>query len=68
MYFYLIFKNLIEKPEEVAISRDHAIAMVQCKVLKQLDILQTRRFDDPDIMEDLEFLNEKLLTSVQDLR
>lgn len=42
--------------------------MVQCKVLKQLDILQTRRFDDPDIVEDLEFLNEKLLISVQDLR
>ncbi|XP_054708081.1 V-type proton ATPase subunit H-like isoform X2 [Uloborus diversus] len=60
-------RNLIEKPEELSISRDNAIAMVQCKVLKQLDILQSRRFDDPDIVEDLEFLNEKLQTSVQDL-
>ncbi|KFM65821.1 V-type proton ATPase subunit H, partial [Stegodyphus mimosarum] len=60
-------RNLIEKPEDPAISRDHAIVMVQCKVLKQLDILQSRRFDDPDIVEDLEFLNEKLQTSIQDL-
>ena len=42
--------------------------MVQCKVLKQLDILQTRKFEDPDIVEDLEFLNETLYNSVQDLR
>lgn len=61
-------QNLIEKPEETSISRDNAIAMVQCKVLKQLDILQSRRFDDPDITEDLQFLTETLQTSVQDLR
>ncbi|KAG8190520.1 hypothetical protein JTE90_006686 [Oedothorax gibbosus] len=60
-------KNMIEKPEETSISRDNAIAMVQCKVLKQLDILQSRRFDDPDITEDLEFLTQTLQTSVQDL-
>ncbi|GFY71909.1 v-type proton ATPase subunit H [Trichonephila inaurata madagascariensis] len=59
--------NLIEKPEDSSISRDNAIAMVQCKVLKQLDILQSRRFDDPDIVEDLEFLTETLQTSIQDL-
>ncbi|XP_076340120.1 V-type proton ATPase subunit VhaSFD [Tachypleus tridentatus] len=61
------FRNLIEKPEDSDVSKDNAIAMVQCKVLKQLDILQGRKFDDPDIMEDIEFLNDKLLASVQDL-
>ncbi|CAL1270361.1 unnamed protein product [Larinioides sclopetarius] len=60
-------RNLIEKPEDSAISRDNAIAMVHCKVLKQLDILASRRFDDPDIMEDLEFLTQTLQTSIQDL-
>lgn len=42
--------------------------MVQCKVLKQLELLEARKFDDPDIVDDLEFLNEKLQESVQDLR
>lgn len=47
---------------------EHAVAMVQCKVLKQLELLEARKFDDPDIVDDLEFLNEKLQESVQDLR
>ena len=42
--------------------------MVQCKVMKHLGLLEGRKFDDPDIVEDLEFLTEKLKTSVQDLR
>lgn len=41
--------------------------MVQCKVLKQLMILQQKRSDDEDIMNDVDFLNERLQTSVQDL-
>ena len=42
--------------------------MVQCKVLKQLELLEARKFDDPDIVEDLQYLQEKLQESVQDLR
>lgn len=41
--------------------------MVQCKVLKQLSILEQKRSDDEDIMNDVDFLNERLQTSVQDL-
>lgn len=41
--------------------------MVQCKVLKQLSILCQRKFDDEDITDDIEFLNDKLQASVQDL-
>lgn len=62
-----VFRNLLEKPEEIDICRDNAMAMVQCKVLKQLDIFQGRKFDDPDIIEDIEYLNTKLQESVQDL-
>ena len=36
--------------------------------MKHLGLLEGRKFDDPDIVEDLEFLTEKLKTSVQDLR
>ncbi|XP_077554986.1 V-type proton ATPase subunit VhaSFD isoform X1 [Haemaphysalis longicornis] len=61
------FRNLIEKPEESEIRRDNAIAMVQCKVSKQLEILQGKKFTDPDIVEDIEFLEEKLNASVQDM-
>lgn len=62
-----VFRNLIEKPEEAQISKEHCIAMVQCKVLKQLSILEQHRFDDEDITADVEFLTEKLQNSVQDL-
>lgn len=42
--------------------------MVQVKVLKQLNILEQRKFDDEDIVEDVQYLKEKLEASVQDLR
>uniref|UniRef100_A0A1B6C3S7 ATPase V1 complex subunit H C-terminal domain-containing protein n=2 Tax=Clastoptera arizonana TaxID=38151 RepID=A0A1B6C3S7_9HEMI len=62
-----VFRNLIQKPEDSSICKEHCIAMVQSKVLKQLSILEQRKFDDEDIVEDVQFLNEKLLASVQDL-
>ncbi|XP_061390925.1 V-type proton ATPase subunit H isoform X1 [Musca vetustissima] len=62
-----VFRNLIEKPTDAQVAKEHCIAMVQCKVLKQLSILEQRRFDDEDISADVEFLTEKLQNSVQDL-
>lgn len=62
-----VFRNLIEKPQDSQVAKEHCIAMVQCKVLKQLSILEQRRFDDEDITADVEFLAEKLHNSVQDL-
>ncbi|XP_022129727.1 V-type proton ATPase subunit H isoform X3 [Pieris rapae] len=62
-----VFRNLIEKPEDHQVAKEHCIAMVQCKVLKQLFILEQKRSDDEDIMNDVEFLNERLQASVQDL-
>uniref|UniRef100_A0A6P7GP68 V-type proton ATPase subunit H n=1 Tax=Diabrotica virgifera virgifera TaxID=50390 RepID=A0A6P7GP68_DIAVI len=62
-----VFRNLIEKPEDQQVSKEHCIAMVQCKVLKQLAILEQRKFDDEDVTADVEFLTEKLQSSVQDL-
>ncbi|XP_015785343.1 V-type proton ATPase subunit H [Tetranychus urticae] len=63
------FRNLIEKPEDPEVSRDNAITMVQGKVLKQLDILKqaSNKYEDPDLLEDIEFLYEKLQSYVSDL-
>ena len=47
---------------------ENAVAMVQCKVLKQLQLLEGRKIDDQDIVDDVTYLNETLQTSVQDLR
>ncbi|XP_047992173.1 V-type proton ATPase subunit H isoform X4 [Leguminivora glycinivorella] len=62
-----VFRNLIEKPEDSQVAKEHCIAMVQCKVLKQLAILEQKRSDDEDIMNDVDFLNNRLQASVQDL-
>ncbi|KAG5888765.1 hypothetical protein JTB14_021509 [Gonioctena quinquepunctata] len=62
-----VFRNLIEKPEDLQVAKEHCIAMVQCKVLKQLTILEQRKFDDEDVTGDVEFLTDKLQSSVQDL-
>lgn len=62
-----VFRNLIEKPEEPQICKEHCIAMVQSKVLKHLDILQQRKFEDEDIQGDITFLSDKLMASIVDL-
>jgi len=62
-----VFRNIIEKPEETDVKKENCISMVQCKVLKQLELLEQRKFDDEDIAEDIDFLNNKLNASVQDL-
>jgi len=62
-----VLRNLIEKPEDRTIQRENSIQMVQCKVLKQLEILAGNKFEDEDVTADIEFLNEKLQLSIQDL-
>lgn len=61
------FRNLLEKPSEREIIQDHALSMVQCKVLKQLNLLEGRKYEDSDLEEDILYLIEKLQVSVQDL-
>merc|ERR1712098_517521 len=36
-------------------------------VMKQLELLEQRKFDDEDIQEDITFLTERMTASVQDL-
>merc|ERR1712112_283766 len=62
-----VFRNLIEKVEEAQVIKENCISMVQCKVLKQLEFIEQRKFDDEDIQADIEFLKEKMEASLQDL-
>ena len=63
------FRNLTEKPEDKEIVRENAITMVQCKVPKQLEILQqsSSKFDDEDVISDIEDLSTRLHSYVLDL-
>ncbi|XP_010789727.1 V-type proton ATPase subunit H isoform X2 [Notothenia coriiceps] len=60
-------RNLLEKCAEKETRQEYALAMIQCKVLKQLENLEQQKYDDEDITEDIKFLLEKLAESVQDL-
>uniref|UniRef100_A0AAF7A800 V-type proton ATPase subunit H n=1 Tax=Bos taurus TaxID=9913 RepID=A0AAF7A800_BOVIN len=61
------FRNFLEKSVERETRQEYALAMIQCKVLKQLENLEQQKYDDEDISEDIKFLLEKLGESVQDL-
>jgi len=61
------FRNMLDKVEDHDIVRDNALQMVQCKVLKTLELLQEKKHEDSELTEDIEYLIEKLLNSVQDL-
>ncbi|XP_023684362.1 V-type proton ATPase subunit H isoform X1 [Paramormyrops kingsleyae] len=62
-----VFRNLLEKSSERETCQEYALAMIQCKVLKQLENLEQQRYDDEDITDDIKFLLERLGESVQDL-
>lgn len=62
-----VFRNLIEKPEDRQIVKENCISMVQCKVLKQLELVEQRKLDDEDVQADIEFLKDKMESSLQDL-
>lgn len=73
MHFYLhefrlCLQNLLEKSAERESRQEYALAMIQCKVLKQLENLDQQKYDDEDITDDIKFLLERLGESVQDLR
>ena len=67
-FLFFFVQNLLEKPEDKQVQQQHALSMVQSKLIKQLEILNDRKFDDEDVTEDIKFLAEFLESSVQDLR
>ncbi|CAI5455988.1 unnamed protein product [Caenorhabditis angaria] len=61
------FVNILNKADEREIKREAALQMVQCKTLKTLELMESKKYDDPDLEEDIRFLNEELMSSVHDL-
>uniref|UniRef100_A0A915KQN8 ATPase V1 complex subunit H C-terminal domain-containing protein n=1 Tax=Romanomermis culicivorax TaxID=13658 RepID=A0A915KQN8_ROMCU len=61
------FRNILEKPEDREIIRESGLQMVQCKVLKSLELMESKKFDDAEFQEDVVFLTNQLQNSVQDL-
>ncbi|XP_018495504.1 V-type proton ATPase subunit H isoform X2 [Galendromus occidentalis] len=60
-------RNFLEKPQEPSIVRENSIAMIQCKVLKNLVNLQQNPREDPDVVDDIDYLVEKLQILEQDM-
>merc|ERR1711892_1566645 len=60
-----VFRNMIEKPEESQVIKENCISMVQCRVMKQLEFLEQRKFEDEDIQSDIEFLKQKMELALQ---
>ncbi|EGT30336.1 hypothetical protein CAEBREN_09708 [Caenorhabditis brenneri] len=61
------FANILNKVDEREIKREAALQMVQCKTLKTLELIDAKKYDDPDLEEDVKFLSEELTLSVHDL-
>ena len=59
---------MIEKPDDRQIVKENCISMVQCKTIKQLELIEQKKFEDEDIQSDIEYLKEKMEASLQDLR
>ncbi|XP_077966208.1 V-type proton ATPase subunit H-like isoform X2 [Styela clava] len=61
------FRNFIEKAEDPDVVKIMSLAMIHCKVLKNLEILQDKQFVDEDLEDDIEYLAEHLASCLQDL-
>ena len=55
-----LFKNLLEKPKLPEIVKANCLCMLQSKVKKLVDLMKQSNIEDPDIVEDIDFLEKKL--------
>lgn len=61
------FKNLLEKPNDADVVKSNCLCMLQSKVKKLVELMLQSNIEDPDLAEDLDFLNKKLETLVMDV-
>uniref|UniRef100_A0A1I8H623 DNA topoisomerase 1 n=1 Tax=Macrostomum lignano TaxID=282301 RepID=A0A1I8H623_9PLAT len=61
------FRHLLEKPADSQLTQESALAMVHCKVLKQVELLAQKKYDDIEHEDDLKYLVEVLSNSIHDL-
>ncbi|VDP79235.1 unnamed protein product [Echinostoma caproni] len=63
-----LFRSLLEKLPTPTEQRNLGLSLVQCKVLRQLELLSQKDFShDPELTDDMAFLTEKLSASIQDV-
>ncbi|THD19703.1 V-type proton ATPase subunit H [Fasciola hepatica] len=63
-----LFRSLLEKLPTPTEQRNFGLSLVQCKVLRQLELLSQKDFShDPELTDDMTFLTEKLSASIQDV-
>ncbi|CAF4445906.1 unnamed protein product, partial [Adineta steineri] len=60
-------RNLLEKPESDKVIRDNAMTMIACRLVKPLELLSNKKFDDDDINENIIFIKEKLEGNLEDV-
>lgn len=60
-------RNLLEKPESDKVIRDYALLMIASRLVKPLELLSAKKFDDEDINENIQFIKEKLDGNLEDV-
>ncbi|OQV18157.1 V-type proton ATPase subunit H [Hypsibius exemplaris] len=53
-------RNLLENPIEDALAQEHALTMIHSRILNTLKFLSTKKFEDNDILEDIQYLTDEL--------
>jgi len=61
------FKNLLEKPSATEVVKANSLCMLQSKVKKIVELMSQTQIEDPDISEDVDFINKKLESMVMDV-
>lgn len=60
-------RNLLEKIESTEVVKNNCLCMLQSRVKKLLELMSQMQTDDPEIIEDVEFLDKRLETLVMDV-
>ena len=64
---YQRVQNLLEKPESEKVIRDNAMTMIACRLVKPLELLHGKKFDDEDITDNIQFIKDKLEGNLEDV-
>lgn len=60
-------RNLLEKIDSAEVVKNNCMCMLQSRVKKLLELMSQVQHDDPEIVEDVEFLDKKLESLVMDV-
>ena len=58
---------MLEKPSSPEVVKANCLCMLQSKVKKLVELMHHSQIEDPDIVEDIDYLEKKLETLVMDV-